>query len=352
MEPPTEQIEAKPAPPAATDLEFLLRLREGIAVGIVRATITVFFAAAIAYMSVPNFLTSGVRPRVSRTRADMRSIGLALDAYRNDSGVYPPGAAYRGALPSCLTTPVAYITEFPVSPFPANRFSPKNIAQERYTFRNFAWIGMFGVGAVGLSLLALAWALFQFGKATSRYGMVLLLGCAGVFWTVLSLVTGTVVPSAAMDEGGFPDSGTVAMQLALTVATPLGLLAFGSGIRRAMQDAPWWSPPMILQALILAAWFGLCAGSYRISDTLAAIEVNHMTWEAPADEHFLYATDGKSGWVLWSGGPDGVNDLPGADLPRILHEPSKKGLWDVLLQHAYDPTNGTISRGDIWRVSQ
>jgi hypothetical protein len=63
---------------------------------------------------------------------------------------------------------------------------------------------------------------------------------------------------------------------------------------------------------------------------------------------FAYWTDDSGkGWLVWSAGPDSDYDIdPGVDYrPGVEPFPS-----DLLINHTYDPTNGTTSGGDIWRV--
>jgi type II secretory pathway pseudopilin PulG len=60
---------------------------------------------------------------------------------------------------------------------------------------------------------------------------------------------------------------------------------------------------------------------------------------------YIYYTDGQ-GWVLISPGPDGVYDIdPLEDYISTLSQPSP-----ALLEKCYDPSNGTKSSGDIFRV--
>jgi len=62
--------------------------------------------------------------------------------------------------------------------------------------------------------------------------------------------------------------------------------------------------------------------------------------------------DGR-GWILISPGPDDDFDLTLEQLPRAYEPGNRAGYSDVLLsEFTYDPTNGTISGGDLWRVSQ
>lgn len=58
-----------------------------------------------------------------------------------------------------------------------------------------------------------------------------------------------------------------------------------------------------------------------------------------------------SGWILWSPGPNDKYDLTYKNITKVYtideSQPSP-----LLLQFAYDPTNGTIIGGDIFRVKQ
>lgn len=71
------------------------------------------------------------------------------------------------------------------------------------------------------------------------------------------------------------------------------------------------------------------------------------------DVNYMYYTIGE-GWILWCAGPDGDYDLEVSaydpDIPQpslhLLTGGGKRGAY------SYDPTNGTISNGDVWRVKQ
>ena len=70
--------------------------------------------------------------------------------------------------------------------------------------------------------------------------------------------------------------------------------------------------------------------------------------EKPVGATFGYWTDDpkNGGWIIWSPGPDGIYDInPQADYDSTQEVPSES-----LYNKTYDPTNGTNSRGDIWRV--
>lgn len=78
--------------------------------------------AILAAIAVPNFLEAQVRSKVSRSRADVRTIATALEAYTVDYNKYPADHCLQrivvsgdaitadGYVPDKLSTPVAYIT--------------------------------------------------------------------------------------------------------------------------------------------------------------------------------------------------------------------------------------------------
>jgi len=64
---------------------------------------------------------------------------------------------------------------------------------------------------------------------------------------------------------------------------------------------------------------------------------------------FVYHTARSAdaaGWVLISAGPDRRYNID----PMAVYDPSVKQPSPLLMSLTYDPTNGTVSRGDIWRV--
>lgn len=107
---------------------------------LIELLVVVAIIAILAAIAVPNFLEAQVRAKVSRARADMRSLLTAVETYHIDSNKYPlhmlvdqvgniqvdPWLADRGG-PSyaefhfsesnSLTTPVAYIATVPLDPF-------------------------------------------------------------------------------------------------------------------------------------------------------------------------------------------------------------------------------------------
>lgn len=79
---------------------------------------------------------------------------------------------------------------------------------------------------------------------------------------------------------------------------------------------------------------------------------NGVLWDVLGEKDAV----GGVGWILVSPGPDGVYDVPHNmevynpavwPRPRLVAGTNKFGV-----AFTYDPTNGTFSRGDIWRVKQ
>ncbi|MEQ8820209.1 MAG: prepilin-type N-terminal cleavage/methylation domain-containing protein [Sumerlaeia bacterium] len=145
---------------------------------LIELLIVVAIIAILAAIAVPNFLEAQVRSKVSRTKADMRSIATALESYRVDSNKYPPfdldpqsfsvpsngnpaapAPGNTSTADPCLrsggglTTPISYMTSIPADPFgdalPDDLFTFGGAATvaEAYYYntkdwfdcRNFAW---------------------------------------------------------------------------------------------------------------------------------------------------------------------------------------------------------------------
>jgi len=81
---------------------------------LIELLIVVAIIAILAAIAVPNFLEAQVRSKVSRVKADMRSIATALESYRVDNNHYcfdwAGDVAYPYYLHQGLTTPISYMT--------------------------------------------------------------------------------------------------------------------------------------------------------------------------------------------------------------------------------------------------
>lgn len=77
---------------------------------LIELLIVIGIIAILALIAVPNFLEAQVRAKVARSVADMRSIATALEAYCVDYQSYPIDDGQYSTVPTCVTTPVAYMS--------------------------------------------------------------------------------------------------------------------------------------------------------------------------------------------------------------------------------------------------
>ena len=66
---------------------------------------------------------------------------------------------------------------------------------------------------------------------------------------------------------------------------------------------------------------------------------------------YCYYSDGKSVYLTWSPGPDGKFDITKGNVAQMI-DPATHQPTAALTELTYDPTNGTKSAGDIWRIKQ
>lgn len=92
---------------------------------LIELLIVVAIIAILAAIAVPNFLEVQTRAKVSRAKADMRTVATALEAYAVDYNVYPLNDGQYNVLPVSITTPVAYVTNSRlVDPFSSKEILP------------------------------------------------------------------------------------------------------------------------------------------------------------------------------------------------------------------------------------
>jgi len=87
----------------------LFRISRGFT--LIELLIVVAIIAVLAAVALPNYLEAHTRAKVSRAKADMRSLATALEMYRVDTNRYPQ-AEINGTLKYLwqITTPIAYLT--------------------------------------------------------------------------------------------------------------------------------------------------------------------------------------------------------------------------------------------------
>jgi prepilin-type N-terminal cleavage/methylation domain-containing protein len=85
---------------------------------LIELLIVVAIIAILALIAVPNFLEAQTRAKVSRVKADLRTLATGEEAYFVDWNSYTPGQGGRlleGMI--LLTTPIAYVTTIPPEVF-------------------------------------------------------------------------------------------------------------------------------------------------------------------------------------------------------------------------------------------
>ena len=122
---------------------------------LIELLIVIAIIAILSAIAVPNFLEAQTRAKVSRVHADQRSIAVAVEMYMVDWGLAPLyGNANDGVplhysdhdgertfVPYRVTTPIAYITSLPATPFQASGATGADPPQTKpYTyFYRYNW---------------------------------------------------------------------------------------------------------------------------------------------------------------------------------------------------------------------
>lgn len=101
--PPMRAIHARRPGKPAMPLAFTL----------IELLIVVAIIAILAAIAVPNFLEAQIRAKVSRAKADMRTVSIGVEAYRVDYGSYVDNTTPM----TVITTPIAYIPVLPEDAF-------------------------------------------------------------------------------------------------------------------------------------------------------------------------------------------------------------------------------------------
>lgn len=108
---------------------------------LIELLIVVGIISILASIAVVNFLEAQLRSKITRTKADMRSLSTAVESYRTDSNSYPyrqntvsvqylPEYRLRRRQLAAITTPIAYITNLPPDIF--DKVSPSELALIEY----------------------------------------------------------------------------------------------------------------------------------------------------------------------------------------------------------------------------
>lgn len=87
---------------------------------VIEILIVAAIIAVLAAIALPNFQICEIRAKVSKTKADMRAMRIALEAYHVDWKEYAVDTANEDYSWSLLTTPVAYMATIPHTQFVDN----------------------------------------------------------------------------------------------------------------------------------------------------------------------------------------------------------------------------------------
>ncbi len=120
-------------------MKYPFRSRVGFT--LIELLIVVAIIAILAAIAVPNFLEAQTRSKVSRARADMRTVVTALESYFVDNNRYPldrnfwqskVGVNDGDVALTRMTTPIAYLTSVPANVFPNKTDNLNRVSQYRY----------------------------------------------------------------------------------------------------------------------------------------------------------------------------------------------------------------------------
>ena len=119
---------------------------------LIELLIVVAIIAILAAIAVPNFMEAQVRAKVSKVKADLRTIGGALEAYFVDFNNFPEGHAWGSAgwymqYVTELSTPIAYMANTNlVDPFapPPSMFAQSVAAEWKSTYQYIDYCGSWG----------------------------------------------------------------------------------------------------------------------------------------------------------------------------------------------------------------
>jgi type II secretion system protein G len=144
---------------------------------LIELLIVVAIIAILAAIAVPNFLEAQTRSKVSRVKADMRTIATGMESYLLDYNTYVNdsdntlGKGGEGGL-AYLTSPIAYLTTLPQDPFQSQLSASDNDAAKYFELGSgadnaFTWKSRFGSSGNSGGARIQSWLLISVGTNTS-----------------------------------------------------------------------------------------------------------------------------------------------------------------------------------------
>ncbi len=100
---------------------------------LIELLVSVAIIAILAAIAVPNFLEAQTRAKVSRVKADLRTLATAIEAYYVDYNRYVWNDGVFNVVPKELSTPLAYLTSTKlIDPFSDKENDPVHGELARY----------------------------------------------------------------------------------------------------------------------------------------------------------------------------------------------------------------------------
>ncbi|MCX6999853.1 MAG: prepilin-type N-terminal cleavage/methylation domain-containing protein [Candidatus Sumerlaeota bacterium] len=200
---------------------------------LIELLIVVAIIAILAAIAIPNFLEAQVRSKVSRAKADIRTLAGALESYMVDWNKYPGDGAQFSWLtgnlnnypydaywyvPDTVTTPMAYISSaMLVDPFRTTELvTPPNWRRYRYWYVDMTW------GPAGIRLPPYP---ASYGFLKQWYGS----------WKLSSAGPDRTYGPTFYDTGSYP--GTMYSQLPLPYDPTNGTRSLGDVMRSPADPA-------------------------------------------------------------------------------------------------------------------
>jgi len=142
---------------------------------LIELLVVVLIIAILAAIAVPNFLAAQTRAKVSRAKADIKTIVTGIESYAVDNNKYPTYHYGQTALSqrefriggtvtsfgtsppfdgkNPLTTPISYISTMPSDPFTAHRDVETNLKEYLYVNWDYALLRAVPNVELGLAFL-------------------------------------------------------------------------------------------------------------------------------------------------------------------------------------------------------